>query len=290
MPVGLVVLPVAEPVLLCLQIHGGEIEGTIVRDEALEALVVVACEVVDAEASKRCTYGCKSVFINEGQILSSIVDGREVVVHALSAPVTRDFLKPLLSEAWQTTTVRSHDNITVGSHDEEIPAVAPELGDRALRTSLAEEQGGVLLGLVEVRRQDNPCEHVFAIGGLHPALLDGGLCQLIEDVLVLEGQLGNGRLLRLLEVGCDDVKISRCRETVTFHQQLLTIVHQTYGAKVCPVIGELLQFSLPIDGVKVLCSVPDTNEIYHGILIIAPNEGIDIGVESLCQVFLLTCG
>ena len=52
MPVSLVVLPVAEPVLLRLQIHRSKVEGTIVGDEALEALVVMAREIVDAEASE----------------------------------------------------------------------------------------------------------------------------------------------------------------------------------------------------------------------------------------------
>ena len=51
-PVGIVVLPVGEPVLFGIRIHRLEVEGTIVGDEALEALVVVTCQIVYGEASE----------------------------------------------------------------------------------------------------------------------------------------------------------------------------------------------------------------------------------------------
>ena len=36
--------------------------------------------------------------------------------------------------------------------------------------------------------------------------------------------------------------------------------------------------------------MPDTDEIDHRLLVVAPYEGIDIGVKSLCEVFLLASG
>ena len=113
MPVGLVIFPVGEPVLLCLQIHRSKVECSIVGDESLEAFVVMPCEVVDRETSEAGTYGTQLVLIDIGQILGSIVDGSQIVFHALTCPVARDLLQPLLSEARQTTTVGSYDDIAL---------------------------------------------------------------------------------------------------------------------------------------------------------------------------------
>ena len=74
-PVGIVVFPVAEPVLLGLGVHGLEVEGTVVGDEALEALVVMASEEIDGEAAEGSTYGSHAVFIDKGQIVSRKVGG-----------------------------------------------------------------------------------------------------------------------------------------------------------------------------------------------------------------------
>ena len=78
-----------------------------------------------------------------------------------------------------------------------------------MRSTFAEEQGGVFLGLVEVRRKNNPSEHILAITGLYPTLLNSRFGQLVENVLVLEGQLYDFSLFGLLEIGCDDVKVGR---------------------------------------------------------------------------------
>ena len=179
-PEGIVVLPVGEPVLLGLRVHSLEVEGAVVGDEALEALVVVAGQVVHAEAAERGTHGTQAVFVYIRQVVGGIVDGHQIVVHALAGPVAAYFLAPLRAEAGQTVAVGGHNHIAVGGHDHEVPAVAPELAYGALRTALAEEQGGVFLVGVEVRGQNHPRQHVVAVGGLHPAALHGGLGQLVE--------------------------------------------------------------------------------------------------------------
>ena len=250
----------------------------------------MTCEIVNAEATKAGTHSTQLVFVNIRQIFCSIIDGSQIILHALTCPVATDLFQPFLSETRQTTTVGGYYHVTIRGHDHEVPAIAPELGNRTLRSSLTEEQGGVLLVGIEVWRQDNPCQHILTITGLHPTLLYFGLSELIQDVLVLESQLGNLCLLWLLEVGRYDIEVGRRCVVVALHQQLLTIIHQGDGAEVIPSFCELFQFSLPVDGIKILRSVPYANEINHSILRIAPNEGINIRVKALCDIFLLTSG
>ena len=73
---------------------------------------------------------------------------------------------------------------------------------------------------------------------------------------------------------------------MTLHQELFAVVHQMDGTKVIPSVSKLLELAFPVDGIKVLCSVPNTNEIDHRVFVVAPYEIIDIGVEALCDVFL----
>ena len=168
-PVSIVVLPVGEPVLLSLGVHGFEVEGTVVGDEALEALVVVAGEVVDAESAEGGSDTAEAVAVDIGQGVAGIVNGAEIVAHALTSPVAGDLLQPLLTEAGKTAAIGSNDDIALRSHDVEIPAVGPELGNRRLWATFAEEQGGVLLCGVEVRRLDDPVEELLPVGGGAPA-------------------------------------------------------------------------------------------------------------------------
>ena len=94
-PVGILILPVREPSLLCVGVHRLKVEGTVVGDERLEALVVMAGEIVDREASEACAHTSQLVLVNERQVVGGIVDGCEIVVHALSGPVAADLLVPL---------------------------------------------------------------------------------------------------------------------------------------------------------------------------------------------------
>ena len=96
-------------------------------DKALEALVVVAGKVIDGETAERGADGTETVFVNKREVVGSIVDGSQIVSHALARPVARDLLVPLAAIARQSATVRGDDHIAVGSHDLEVPAVAPKL-------------------------------------------------------------------------------------------------------------------------------------------------------------------
>ena len=247
----------------------------------------MTCEIIDTETSEAGTHSTQLVFVNIRQVLGSIVDGSKIILHALTCPVATDLFQPFLSETRQTTTVGGYYHVTIRSHDHEVPTIAPELGNRTLRSTLTEEQGGVLLRFVEVRRQNHPGQHILAITGFHPTLLDSGFGQLVENVLILKGQLGNLCLLRLLEVGCDDIEVGRRCVVVSLHQQLLAIIHQRDGSEVIPSFCELLQFTFPVDSVKVLCSMPYTNEVDHRILRITPYKSIDVRVKALSDIFFL---
>ena len=177
-PIGFVIFPVAEPVLFCFQIHCCQVESTVVGDECLEALLVDTGQIVDRESAERCSNSTQTVLVNKRQRIGGKVDGTQVVLHTLTSPITADLFLPLLSEAGQTVTVRSHNDVAVGSHHLEVPAVAPELAYRTLRTTLAEQQGRILLAFLVVGGQHHPYKFLLAVGGRHPVLLHLTECQL----------------------------------------------------------------------------------------------------------------
>ena len=150
LPVGAAEVPVDEPHLLGLKILCFKVEHAVVGDEGLEAAFVVTRQPVHAEAAEAGTHGTEAVLVNV-RLLGQLIDGAEVVLHALPTVVAADFLKPFLTEAGQAATVGGDDDIVVGGHHLEVPAIAPELAYRALRSAFAVEQGRVLLALVEVR-------------------------------------------------------------------------------------------------------------------------------------------
>ena len=65
-PISIVVLPVGEPHLLGVGIHRLEVEGSVVGDEALEALLVMSGKIVDAESTERGTNGTEAVAVYIG--------------------------------------------------------------------------------------------------------------------------------------------------------------------------------------------------------------------------------
>ncbi len=187
-PEGATEVPIHKPHLLGFEVLCLQVEHAVVGDEGLEAAVVVTGQPVHAEAAEAGTHGAEAVLVDV-RLFLQLVDGAEVVLHALSAVVAADFLKPFLTEAGQAATVGGDDDVVVGGHHLEVPAVAPELAHSALRSAFAVEQGRVLLGAVEMRGIDDPGQHVLAVGGLHPAFLDLTHGELGEDVVVDGGDL-----------------------------------------------------------------------------------------------------
>ena len=157
-------------------------------NESLEALIVIACQPINGEASEGSTYATQVVGIDV-RLFGHCINGSEVVLHALTHIVATDFFVPLVAKSRQTTTVRSYDDIVVGSHHLEVPAIAPELANRALRTAFAEEQGRIFLVRIELRRIDHPYQHVLVVGGLDPTAFHLAHLYLVVNGLVLESHL-----------------------------------------------------------------------------------------------------
>ena len=88
---------------------------------------MMAGKVIYREATEAGANGTQTVFVNIGEIVGSIVDGAEVIFHALAGPVAADIFVPLAAEARQTAAVGSYDDIAVGCHNLHIPSVTPEL-------------------------------------------------------------------------------------------------------------------------------------------------------------------
>ena len=129
-----------------------------------------------------------------------VVDGAEVIADVLAAVITRNLVEPLLSERRYAAAVRGYDHISLGGHELEVPAVAPELAHHVLRAALAIEQGGVLLVRVEVGGKYHPCQHLLAVGGRYPAFLYFAHLHVVVDVLVHKGQLVEGAVVHAVEL------------------------------------------------------------------------------------------
>src|SRR2546421_115267 len=86
------------------------------------------------------------------------VDWRELSV------VIRSCRIPYFSERWKSSPVRCNNDITIRSHQLEVPSVRPELADGALRSALAIKQGWILFLRIEIGRIDNPCKYFFIVG------------------------------------------------------------------------------------------------------------------------------
>ena len=143
---------------------------------------------INGEAAEAGAYTTQAVFVDK-RFFCHFVDGCEVVFHALAAVIAADGFIPLYTEARKTAAVGGYDDIVVGSHNLEIPAIAPELAYGALRTTFTEQEGRVFLIRVKLWRVDNPCQHLFAVCSLHPASFNLTHFQLVVNLLVFEGQL-----------------------------------------------------------------------------------------------------
>ncbi len=104
-------VPVGEPLLLGLQVLHLHVEDAVVRNECLEAPVMMSGKPIDTESAKRRTDAAKTVFVHIRQVSARLVNSREVIFHTLSAVVTADLLVPRHAESRQTATVRGNDHI-----------------------------------------------------------------------------------------------------------------------------------------------------------------------------------
>ena len=149
---------------------------------------MVTGEIVYGETSVAGTGGTEAILIHIGQ-RGSVVDRREVVLDILTTIVSGDLLGPLLTITDGTATIRRNHDEAGGGKGAEVPAVAPELCHRTLRTTLAEEDGGVLLIGVKVGREDKPSDHILTVCRLDNMALYGHIGIVSEEGIIVRGQL-----------------------------------------------------------------------------------------------------
>ena len=143
----------------------------------------MTCQPINRVTAKAGSYTSQTVFIYI-RLFSYVVDGTQVVVHAVTSVVCTDIFQPFHTESRQTATVGSNDDIVVCCHELQIPAIAPELADRTLWTSLAEKKSRILLVRVEISRINYPWKHIFSIDSLGPACFYFTHLQLTEYLIV----------------------------------------------------------------------------------------------------------
>ena len=199
-------------------------------------------------------------------------------------------------------TVGSNDDVALSCHNHEVPTVAPELRNGALRSTFAEEQGGVLLIRVEVRRFDNPVVHVLASSCLYPTGFTASCCNLVEDVVVLMSNLRE-LYYSITEHICE-IEVGRVHVVVTLQEKSSALFVSLCGGssrcilffsgykcqrtKVGLIVRELLYVAFEVCAIEILRCVPYSEEV-DGLGIGSPNKVVNIRVEGFCYILLLAC-
>ncbi len=181
--------PVVEEHLVGGHVFHFGVEHPAVGDKSFEPPLVVPCQPENGKAPEAGPDGSQSLLVDEGLFFHH-VDGPEQILHGLAGVVPADLIGPLLSHGGHPAPVGCHNDVSVGSHLAEVPPVAPELAQGRLGPSLAVEQGGIFPGAVEMRGIDDPGEHLLIVRGGDPSLFHRGHGQLVQDMFVLEGDLG----------------------------------------------------------------------------------------------------
>ena len=279
-------VPVREPEFFGFDVLLLRVVDAVVGDERLESFVVVSGEPIDAVASETCADGAEAGAVNVG-FSGEVVDGGKIVLHALTGVVAADFFKPFHAEAGETAAVRGDDDIVVRRHDLEVPAVTPELTDGRLRSSFAEEEGGIFLGGVKVRRIDNPAEFLLAVGGFDPALLDFSPGEVVVEVVVFVGDLFGFSGLFCFRGEREDFVGSA--HAVSLCQKCDAVGGESDERIVCHVVGECAVLSFQVGDIDLRFAVPHPGEIeVTGVR--CPAELVDSAFEPFGDVGALSCG
>ena len=129
-----------------------------------------ARELEHAVAAVAGAHGSKAIFINKW-LCGHRINGREVVLHGLPAPIARDLLVPFAAKARNAASVWRNHHIALGRHQLKVPSKAVECANGSLRTALAVKQCGIFFSRVKIGRIKHPRQHFFAVAGGNPALL-----------------------------------------------------------------------------------------------------------------------
>ena len=159
-------------------------------NERFEPFVVMSGQPIYGESSEAGTYTSQAIFVYI-RLFCHFIDSSEIIFHTLATVVTTDLLVPFHAKSRQAATIRSNNDIIIGCHNLEVPAIRPELAYRTLRTSFTEQQSRIFLVRIKLRRIDYPCQHLFAICCFHPATFHFTHFQLVVDLLVFLRQLSS---------------------------------------------------------------------------------------------------
>ena len=211
---------------------------------------------------------------------AKVVNSREVVLHTLSAVVAADFFQPFHTETRQAAAVGCNDNVVVGGHHLEIPAVAPELADGRLRSTFAEEECGIFLLRIEMGRIDDPAEHILAVGSLDPTLFDLAHRNLVVEGFVLLGQLADAQAFSFGDEG--EHLVGRAHG-MTLHQHTAAEGEGLQERIVVVTMRQLVHFALEVGRIDMGAAVPYTSEV-ESFAIWGPAELIDAALEGFGDV------
>ena len=201
------------------------VEDARVGDQGREAVLVDAGQIVDRIAA---VAGAGRAHLAHIGLCKQRVSGGEIVLHVLADVVAGNLLAPLLPEGGGAAAVRQDDDIALRSHQAIVPAGRPALRDGALRAAEADQHGGIFFGRIELRRIDHPGQHLLVIGGADPALLQRDRRELLQNPVVLVGEL------RPAAVGRGDRdNLRRPQHRAVGGQQ--AVAHQPQAAEVHPV-------------------------------------------------------
>ena len=165
----------------------------------------------------------------------------------------------------------------------EIPSITPELTDRTLRTALAVEQRGVFLFRVEFWRIDNPHVHLLTIDSGHPALLNAAKVHLVEQRLVLKGNL----LLASAD-GVNHVNVVwRAHRVANGHQFVACHGNRFIVVLASGYLLEHLRFNVGI--VDLDSAVLTTNQV-NAAAVGVPGKLLDALVPALAYIGALASG
>ena len=159
-----------------------------------DAKMIYFTGVWHRESSEAGTYTSQAIFVYI-RLFCHFIDSSEIIFHTLATVVTTDLFVPFHAKSRQAATIRSNNDIIIGCHNLEIPAIRPELAYRTLRTSFTEQQSRIFLVRIKLRGIDYPCQHLFAICCFHPATFHFTHFQLVIDLFVLLCQL-SGRTIQ----------------------------------------------------------------------------------------------
>lgn len=166
---------------------GGSNEGTVMGDEGLELpSKFLSLDPVDHETTERSTSSNTVVSVDVLEVVTNVFPDLEEILVWSTTPVVGDVISQLLAETSATSWVGSNNNVSLVSPNSWVPAGAPVVTPRTLRTTVDEESEWVDLVLVETSWLDDPGVDL-GTGAIDPEGLDVIWTKALELRIMLVG-------------------------------------------------------------------------------------------------------